>query len=412
MAKSLGLSAYSAWAKRAELVPFQPVSNRPEGEVVWIHAGEAGNYSPVFDLACRIAAARYDLSVLITVDDLASVDAFLMRDAQSHPYILVDQSPGEHPSDAAKFMTHWAPDTGIWVWGGLRPNLVLSAIENGLQLMLIDASDSGFDGRRDRWLPEVTRHVLSHFTTLMARSQKASQRLVKLGVPHERIEITAPLLAGGQALPCDETTVNDLSAALTGRSVWLATGVQTAEIPMVLAAHRRATRLSHRLLLILHPAAGVDAATCLDQAKDAGFRSIDWADGGFPDESTQVMVADDPMELGVFYRVAPVAFLGSSMLSDSGGCNPFEAAALGSAVLYGPKVSRFEAFYTRLSNAGAARAVVDDASLGTAVTRLIAPDQAAAMAHAGWDVISQGAELTDRIVDLVQETLDQREGNP
>ena len=32
---------------------------------------------------------------------------------------------------------------------------------------------------------------------------------------------------------------------------------------------------------------------------------------------------------------------------------------------------------------------------------------AAAMAHAGWDVISQGAELADQVIDLVQVLMEQ-----
>ncbi|NOR32353.1 MAG: 3-deoxy-D-manno-octulosonic acid transferase, partial [Sulfitobacter sp.] len=105
------------------------------------------------------------------------------------------------------------------------------------------------------------------------------------------------------------------------------------------------------------------------------------------------------------------SFLGSSLHSGPGGCDPFEAAALGSAVLYGPKVRRFLPSYTRLAAEGAARIVNDATALGTAVSRLIAPDQAAVMAHAGWDVISRGAALTDKVIDLVQETLDQQEAH-
>ena len=120
------------------------------------------------------------------------------------------------------------------------------------------------------------------------------------------------------------------------------------------------------------------------------------------------MVTDDPGDRGLFFRVAPVSFLGSSLVQGNGGCDPLDAAALGSAVLYGPKVRHFMASYTRLAAAGAARIVNDADALGTAVSRLIAPDQAATMAHAGWDVISQGAALTDRVVDLVQDALDQR----
>jgi 3-deoxy-D-manno-octulosonic-acid transferase len=98
--------------------------------------------------------------------------------------------------------------------------------------------------------------------------------------------------------------------------------------------------------------------------------------------------------------------MGGSLGEGHTGRNPFEAAALGSAVLYGPNARRFVPFYRRLEEAGAAKLVGDEKSLGAAVTRLIAPDQAAAMAHAGWDVVSQGAAVTDRVIDLVQAGLD------
>ncbi|MFC6641884.1 hypothetical protein [Sulfitobacter profundi] len=41
---------------------------------------------------------------------------------------------------------------------------------------------------------------------------------------------------------------------------------------------------------------------------------------------------------------------------------------------------------------------------------MIAPDQAATMAHAGWDVISEGAELADRVIELIQDSLDDHAG--
>ena len=106
------------------------------------------------------------------------------------------------------------------------------------------------------------------------------------------------------------------------------------------------------------------------------------------------------------YRLAPVTFLGGSLVSGVGGRDPFEAAALGSAILYGPNVGRYLAAYSRLASVGAARIVKDAETLAGAVQRLSAPDQAAAMAHAAWEVVTQGAEATDRLLDLLQDTLD------
>ena len=176
-----------------------------------------------------------------------------------------------------------------------------------------------------------------------------------------------------------------------------------------ISAHRKAMRLSHRLLLILHPATPQDAGAAAALAAERDFSVLNWGNDGFPDESTQVLIADDTRDLGLFFRIAPVSFLGSSVIAGEGGCDPFDAAALGSAVLYGPKVRHFMPSYTRLAAAGAARIVNDADALGTAVSRLIAPDQAAAMAHAGWDVISKGAAVTDKITDLIQDILDTRE---
>ena len=58
-------------------------------------------------------------------------------------------------------------------------------------------------------------------------------------------------------------------------------------------------------------------------------------------------------ELGVFYRLAGVVFLGKS-LTGEGGQNPIEPAKLGSAILHGPNVGNFADVYEGLDAAGGA----------------------------------------------------------
>jgi 3-deoxy-D-manno-octulosonic-acid transferase len=109
--------------------------------------------------------------------------------------------------------------------------------------------------------------------------------------------------------------------------------------------------------------------------------------------------------LGLWYRVAPISLVGGS-LQPIGGHNPFEPAALGSAILHGPYVTNFVDIYQRLSEAGAARLVTGPDTLAEAVHELMNPDKAAAMAHAAWEVVSQGAEVTDRALDAIFDRLD------
>jgi 3-deoxy-D-manno-octulosonic-acid transferase len=406
MGRSFGLAAYRALSRRSASPDFTPAAPRPKGQLVWIHAAEPAKIPAILDLVERIAAARDRVSLLITLVDRP--DPEIAEQAQAKA-ILLERAPSEHPEATAAFLAHWRPDLCIWTWGGIRPNLVQQTLATGCPTALIDADTRGFDGRRDRWLPEVSRTLLSEFSAVMVRSAAAMQRLVALGLAENRLTLTPPLQAGGKALGCEDSDLAEMSSMLGGRPVWLATGVQEEEVMAVLSAHRQALRLSHRLLLILHPASTTLAERIRQKAVEDGFRLCAWYEGGVPDDNTQILLADDARDLGLFFRVAPVSFLGSSLAAGYGGQNPFEAAALGSAVLYGPNVRRYLPFYTRLANAGAARIVNDAQTLGTAVIRLISPDQAAAMAHAGWDVISEGADVIDRVVALVEKSLDEKQ---
>ena len=89
-----------------------------------------------------------------------------------------------------------------------------------------------------------------------------------------------------------------------------------------------------------------------------------------------------------------------------GGHNPFEPAALGSAILHGPDVRNFADIFARLGQAGAAREVRDWSDLGTTLARVLEPDVAAKMAHAAWEVCSSGADVTERAMDLLFAMLD------
>ena len=115
---------------------------------------------------------------------------------------------------------------------------------------------------------------------------------------------------------------------------------------------------------------------------------------------TDVIVAKGFDGLGLWYQMAAVCFLGGS-LTPHGGHTPLEAANLGSAIIHGPHVDNYADIYLRLRDAGAAIEVTSVSSLVEAVTELVIPDRAAAMAHAGWMISSEGADATDTLVEAI-----------
>ena len=406
MPRSVSLSAYLTLARgpsgqtRPDASLSDTIAARPTGEMIWGHATSESRAAALIQITTRLRAQRPDLNLLLTMPaDLPAPDA-------GKPFITAVPLPEESPARIAGFLDHWTPDLCLWAGGQLRHALINAAADRKIPMFLIDAEESGFDTSRWRWLPDLTKVTLRRFDKILASSGNAANRLLKLGVPPADITITGPLMEGCAALPCHDKTRDRMAQTLDGRPVWLAAMVQPAEVPTVVTAHRAALRSAHRRLLILVPDDPAQGDPMTQTLRDQGWRVAQWSKAETPEEGCQILMADTRGDMGLWYRIAPITFMASSLEPGHGGQDPFEPAGLGSAILYGPNVNRHMATYTRLAAAGAARLVRDAETMAAAVTLLTAPDQAAAMAHAAWEVTTAGAEVTDRVIEMIQDTLD------
>jgi 3-deoxy-D-manno-octulosonic-acid transferase len=400
MARSLSLAAYLALTRRAPGSMPDIEMSRPDGALVWINASDVERVRALLQLGRRLMAQRAGLNLLLTVP------ADILSEIEPQDGMIVQAVPPEIPGDIDRFLDHWRPDLCLWLGTNLRPALIDVTSRKDVPLILLDATAGGWDHPKVAWLPEPTKGALRLFDTVLSRSDAATDRLRRMGVAGNVILPSGPFLEDSTALPYNESDYEELSATLVGRPVWLAAKVQLDELATVLSAHRQAMRLAHRLLLVLVPANPSDAREFKERCAWDGWRSCEWAEGDFPSETTQILLTEDAFEMGLWYRVAPVSFMGSSLVAGYGGCSPYDAAALGSAIIYGPGVRNYLDAYSRLAKAGAVRIVRDADSLAQALIQLNAPDQVAAMAHAGWEVVSAGAEVTDQIINLVQDMLD------
>ena len=400
LGRSLSLAAYLALARRGPKQAAAFPAARPEGTLLWGHATSPARATALLQIAVRLRQQRPDLNLLLTAPpEMERPEHLRGRDFFQH-------LPADTMADVDGFLDHWRPDLCLWTGGYFRPALIYQAARREVPLFLIDASERGLNASHQRWLPELVRANLKAFEVYFARSGTAAQVLRRLGIAGDDIEVTGPLQEGSAALPCREQDREDMAQALAGRPVWLAAMTQKDEIFHVLAAHRELSRLALRLLMILVPDDETEGREFRQILHDTGFRTAVWSEGEMPDETTQILLADTRGEMGLWYRLAPVTFMGSSLMPGHGGRDPYEPAALGSAILYGPNVGRYLAAYSRFAAAGAARIVKDSESLAAAVQQCLAPDKAAQMATAGWEVASEGAEVTDRVIDLVHDTLD------
>ncbi|MCG7495152.1 3-deoxy-D-manno-octulosonic acid transferase [Thalassobius sp. Cn5-15] len=400
MPRSLSLTAYMALARRGAASPQSFDLSRPAGEVIWAHANSLQKAASLIQLFTLLEVQRPGLHLLLTTAPGLSQPDHL----KSNMYWQV--IPEDTAADVTRFLDHWQPDLCLWTSGDLRPAAIEMTARRKIPLLLLDAEASALEDARFRWLPDMSRTLLQRFARIIAVDEAAAQRLGRIGITRKAVRVLGTLQEGGGALTCDEATREDLAKQLGNRPVWLAAMAQMDELGMIGQAHKAALRLSHRQLLILVPDNPEDGSQMADRLRRWGWRLAIWSEGQQPDEDTQILLADTYGEMGLWYRLAPVTFMGSSLVPGFGGRDPYEPAALGSAILYGPNVGRYLSAYSRFVAAGAARIVKDADSLASALATLSAAEQVAAMAHAGWDVSSAGAEVTDEVIEMIHDALD------
>lgn len=375
---------------------------RPDGPLIWFHAASVGESLSLLELIRRLLDGNPTLNCLITTGTVTSADILTARmpDRCLHQFVPLDMR-----SYVRKFLGHWKPDLAIWTESELWPNLILETRSAGVPILMLNARLSDRSAKRWRWASGAAKSLLSAFDLVQAQDAQTADALVRLGLPAQRLEITGSLKEGTPPLECDEKERARLTRTMQDRVIWCAASTHEGEEMPIIAAHAQVSRSMPRLLLVLvprHPDRGDDIARML---REAGLSHVRRSAGQDPDSDTKVLLADTLGEMGLWYRLAPVSFVGGSLV-DVGGHNPFEPAGLGSAILHGPFVANFRDIYARLDAAGGARQVGTPDDLTRTLGEVIRPDVSAPMALAAWEICSDGADVTEKALDAVENHLD------
>jgi 3-deoxy-D-manno-octulosonic-acid transferase len=196
--------------------------------------------------------------------------------------------------------------------------------------------------------------LLGRFDVCLAQSRLDAERFAALG--SRNVITTGNLKLDVAAPPADPAKLERLMAVTRGRPIIVAASTHPGEEDIVLEAHRTLAGFFPSLLSVIvprHPNRG--EAIARDVAA-SGLHGALRSREELPTSTTDVYVADTMGELGLFYRLAPIVFMGGSLV-EHGGQNPIEAVKLGASIVHGPHVFNFTDVYEALDRAGGARRV-------------------------------------------------------
>ncbi|HEX8167881.1 MAG TPA: 3-deoxy-D-manno-octulosonic acid transferase [Beijerinckiaceae bacterium] len=336
---------------------------RPPGFLAWLHGASIGETLSLMPVVEHLIHRGVNVLVTSGTRTAAELVGRRLPPGAVHQYVPLDA-----PRYVRRFLDHWRPDLALVAESEIWPNTIIELDWRRIPLVLVNGRMSERSFRRwSRW-PRAARALLGRFALCLAQGPADAERLFGLGAA--RVAVAGNLKFDASPPPADARALAHLSGLLSGRPVWVAASTHAGEEEITVATHQALAGRFPRLLTVVvprHPQRGGDVAAL---GTAAGIEVARRSQAGEPDRTTELYVVDTVGELGLFYRLSPLVFMGGSLVPH-GGQNPIEPAKLGAAILHGPHVHNFTDVYAALDGAGGALPVSDGADLTRAVAELL-----------------------------------------
>lgn len=377
---------------------------RPDGPLIWMHGVSVGESAALLTLIERLRAARPDVTVLLTTITLASAQALAKRklpDGVIHQFLPVDT-----PTAVRRFVTHWRPDLAVVAEADWWPRLLIAVKKTGCPMVLLNTHVTPRRYRRRKRNPQANGWLMDMFDLIHVQDQRSFDLYRDLGAPMDKMTVTGVLKAASNPLPDLPDARAELEGQIGPRPRWLAASTKAQEEPQLFDAHARALETLPDLLLLIAPrqVRDTDKTEASALTRFAPDQIARRSRGDTITPATRVYIADTIGEMGLWYRLAPVAYTGQSLPVEErilGGKNPFEAASLGCMILHGPNVANFREAYDRLHDAGGALEVADSATMAAAVVQAQDPAFRAPFIAGAEAVQAQNMQPLDLALDAL-----------
>ena len=338
---------------------------RPHGRLIWFHVGSEDQSLSVLALITRMGTMLPDAHFLITSGTSESATRIAQR---MPPHSQHQFAPLDAAGPLKRFLKHWRPDAAIFVESTLWPQMLRRTRTAGASMALVNPRMSAKSLRYWRKQPKLAAYVLDAFDLILMPNDAMANAMVKIHAPAPRVARGQNLKSFAAPLPTDEDLIFEARAALGQRPVWVAASTHSGEEQTLLAAHQKLLTSHPELLLILAPENPQRSAEVIQHIAYAGLEYTRRSRGDMP--ANAVLLADTLGELGSWFALSDIVFLGGSLLP-VGGYNPAEAAQSGATVLSGNHIFNFAETFSAMEAAGAARLISGSDDLAAKIDMLL-----------------------------------------
>ena len=343
---------------------------RPNSKLIWFHGASVGETLSIIGLIKEITKINDKLEFLITSGTNTSSQVLSMRMPKNamHQFVPID-SPGA----VNLFLKHWRPDFAIWVESEVWPRLLIETAKTKIPMWMVNGSMSLRSYKKWRYAPLSMQYLYNKFEKIYLRDEKSAGFLNQLGLSSENFTVYGSLKADQEKLEFQKSDLKEVKNSLKEKRVWVAASTHPGEEEIVLKAHEKLLEVDKDIFLVLvprHPERGKELMTL---ALSLNFKVSLRSKSKKINSTDQVHIGDTLGELGLWYELTCVSFIGGS-ITKNGGHNPYEAILADTFIIHGPETFNFDEIYRKLDEKNFGKEITNSEQLFQEVLNLFNRD--------------------------------------
>lgn len=375
----------------------KPSMKRPEGKLIWFHGASVGESLSMLPLINKLLENYPDAHIMVTTGTVTSAEVMGKRlpERAFHQYIPID-----NPKFVTRFIKHWHPDLVLWFESDLWPALLSGIKRKNIPLILVNGRISNKSFKRWQQFDFISKELLGCFTYCLGQSEEDAYRLRVLGAKDSMC--LGNLKYAGINPPVDADKKAEILEQIEGRPLWAVSSTHSDEELKIGKFLKRVIEKVPGLMTIIaprHPNRGPEIQA---QLNELGLKTALRSKGEKISKTTDVYIADTIGEVGIWYDMAPIVFIGGSLIPH-GGQNFMEPSRFRDAVLVGPHMHNFTDAMNRAKKADAVIQVNDVVELEEALLQLLTnKDLLEAKRSLAYNWAYGEAKVLDGIVEKVK----------
>ena len=318
-------------------VEFQKNSTE---KLIWIHAASIGESMIAMNLINELKKKYKNLDFLVTTGTLSSaniINKWLPTD------VYHEFTPLDNFFIVRRFYQYWQPTLGIFIESDIWPTLV-SCSATKCKLLLLNArlSDKSFQNWQK--FPKIFKLLTNFFSYIAVQSKIDLEKYQSLGCYN--VENLGNIKFANKELKVNKKELEALQNLFRDKKILVAASTHSEDESIILniICKFKEKKLDnfYPIIILRHPERADEVSmACKRLGLKHSLRSAKIEHNILEDD---LYIADSFGELGLFYSLSNITFIGGSFNIGShvGGHNLLEPAYFDNVIIVGPNMSNFQ----------------------------------------------------------------------